>query len=83
MALMLLHEWELRPDPEEEGPPARDPIDWRAQRWAFAAGLLFVLGLVAGGTAQLVLFWFALMVLVRRGWRAIDTGGGGLSEHRQ
>jgi hypothetical protein len=48
MALMLLHEWELRPEPEEDGPPRRDPIDWRAQRWALVAALLFLAGIVVG-----------------------------------
>jgi hypothetical protein len=83
MALMLLHEWELRPEPEEDGPPRRDPIDWRAQRWALVAALLFLAGIVVGsGTLRLALMWLALVVVVRRGWRALD-GVGGLSEHRQ
>ena len=82
MALMLLHEWELQPDPDEAGPPPRDPIDWRAQRWALIAGLTCALGLLTGGTMRLFLLWVAMMVVVRRGWQEID-GVGGLSEHRQ
>lgn len=82
MALMLLHEWEREPEPEEDGPPARDPIDWRAQRWALVAGLLVAAALLTGGSARLVLLWLALMVIVRRVWRELGAVGG-LSEHQQ
>ena len=79
---MLLHEWELRPDPDPDGPTPRDPIDWRGLRWALVAGTAFTAALLTGGTARVVLFWIALIVVVRRAWREID-GVGGLSEHRQ
>lgn len=82
MALMLLHEWEVRPEPEEDGPPPRDPVDWRAQRWALVAAVLVVAALLTGGSARLFLFWLAMIVVVRRGWQEI-SGVGGLSEHRQ
>ncbi len=80
MALMLLHEWELRPEPDD--PPERDPIDWWAQRWLILAVVLLVGGLAAHGTWRLALLWVAMMVVVRRAWRELETVGG-LGEHRQ
>ncbi len=86
MALMLLHEWELRREPDDRSEPddrpERDPIDWRAQRWLLLAVLLGVAGLAAHGTWRLALLWVAMMVVVRRAWRELETVGG-LGEHRQ
>jgi hypothetical protein len=83
MALMLLHEWELPREPEED-PDRRDPFEWREWRWAFLAGALAVAGLLTGDLLQLVFLWFAMMVVARHVW--IDIYGdraGGLSEYQQ